>query len=273
MPKFELDPLEWLKGSKMEPFYDREETGFFHVTTRADQVERSKKIKSRDQLDSEDENAPRGLAGGPGDVVSFTFLLSRARVLWSAMRAMSRMMHGELSNSELMEEFFHWTGFPDNPMWKKFEDRSRHLRAMSRFVLAMNMNPEDVFDLDEMHTSRDWIRFVRDYQDHFNEMGSGDMYMVIRDCENYLEQAMGQEMPPGRPSTDLCTRTIGFFAKYNDFAKIQPDQISIVQVAVRKGSDIGRVNRECELRIRPKDLKLVCTRVEERGHVVLGRGK
>ncbi len=67
----------------------------------------------------------------------------------------------------------------------------------------------------------------------------------------------------------LCAVTMGFRAKFEEFRAIDTDQISILQVAVRKTARVYKVKAECELRIAPENVRLLTTRVEERGPVVV----
>jgi len=54
-------------------------------------------------------------------------------------------------------------------------------------------------------------------------------------------------------------------APFDTFVQVDPDEISITQAAVKSGASLETNYDECEIRIDPKDVKLIALRVEERG--------
>lgn len=268
---FTKSPRQFLANSKMLDFCIPSDCGLFHVTTQADILEKQRRLKSRDELLDEDVFTT-GLAGGPSNVVSTTISLSRALTLWGAMRSLSRCIHGTVPYSELLTEFFHWTGFPDSPMWSRFfaQDSVDVARIMDRFAGQIFSN--EVFDSfrftdkDLFRSQRAWIRFVQDESDALDQIAGYDVYINIQSGENFLANF---DIPPvpGKIDNDLCSPLIGFASTYRYFREVSPDQISVVQLAAKVTAKPAIVRRECELRFLPKDTRIVRRRVEERGMI------
>lgn len=277
MAGWTLDPWIFIATKPaLVPFYRKEDAGFFHVTTRASAVAKAKRLKSRAELDQETgggQTLVRGLGGGPSDVISVTFSLDRAKALWEGMRSLSRAVRGETSFSELYGDFFDWTGFPEDPIWKSWlddpersEDQLR--RLFDGLVRRLLLGHTSRGDLDEMKTARFWREEIRDLEPQINDLSPPDVYEAINGAEAFLDAAMEGAKNSKGQGPELCTRMFGFHAPFRSFVAIEPDEISIVQLSCKTNAKANYIVRECELRIPPKDLKIVMNRVEERGHLL-----
>ena len=268
-----LDPYPFL-SEKLRPFYEVSQAGFFHVTTRASMVEKSRRLKSRAELDQEfsNEESIRGLGGGPDSVVSFTFRLDRAMTLLTAIRSMARTLQGDMSRMDLLLEMLEWTGFPEDPIWSSWireadeEPRRRLFQGISnRFLLPHRPMGEE--DLENIGRKWFWTNLFADNEVEIDSMSDFDLYDAVRDFESFLDAFLGEAKGAHGQGPSLCTKTIGFMADFRAFRSIEPDQVSIVQVACQKHANVTIIARECELRIHPSNVKLVMNRVEERGSV------
>lgn len=268
---FTKSPKPFLRFSKIVDFCTPSDCGIFHVTTQGDVLDKQGRLKSRDEL-ALDEESTTGLAGGPSDVVSTTISLSRAMTLWGAMRSLSRCVHGDVTYSELLAEFFQWTGFPDSQMWSRFfaQDSVDLGKTMTR--LASNLFSNDTFDsfrmcdAESFVTQESWVRFVYDESRELDLVDGQDAYRNIQFGENYLA-SLNVPREHGKADNDVCSPIIGFASSYQEFARVSPDQISVVQLSANINSKPVIVARECEIRFAPKDTKIVRRRVEERGMI------
>jgi hypothetical protein len=267
MTLWTLDPWTYLEGTALEDHYDPASAGLFHVTTAAAVIERERVLRSRAQLDQAGTRH-RGLGGGKNRAVSFAFDLDRSRKLFRAMRAVRRAMMGQMTVPDLLGEVFAWTGFPND--WDWDWDDEEQQAGVNRELLA-------VLDLEEIEPAE--IQTLSDWQAVWkeNETRLARAFSSPRDAYRLVQEIEGAMLSPVEQmwrSDDLvaCTPLIGFVSTFEDFERIDVDQISIAQCEARVGAEpYDYVPDECELQFLPEDVRVVQTRVEERGPVVIAQ--
>ncbi|HNT34965.1 MAG TPA: hypothetical protein PKH07_08210 [bacterium] len=256
------------------------ELGFFHVTSHAARLQKSWQYRSRLELRSE---GIVGLSGGPQDApnkISFILELDRAKTLLHAIRTMSRACHDQISIRDLLSTMFDWLDFPDCSGWEFAmmnvfgldeescsmvdynEDTESFLKSLLNAILV-----DESLVSPELLTSSGWRNLLKglgkDWENQF--IYPINRYDAARAFETVLEKVLGDEYVGAGEIPGICVPIVGFVAPFEDFLRVQPDDICITQAAVKEGASIETNYGECEVRLFPKEVKLVAMRVEERG--------
>ena len=225
----ELEPMT-PEGAEPEEWFD----GFYHVTTNLPAVLSWGALKSRDQLG---ENVP-GLGGGfkneASDMVSLTHNLGKAHQIYNAMLFAAEVAHGLIPPSQILWDVMQWMDFPDD-----FLEESDLFGVLRWFLTKKQIRDLDWPDMGKL-------------LDQAQELQAPDeRYKFMIDVEDAIlkfEQEGNQEQPSNR---------VGFTAPFESFSKINPANIAILQIKVRKGADYEHVPQEMELRVDPDDIQLV----------------
>jgi hypothetical protein len=269
---FTLDPAPWIEVY-LDRLPDDEELGFFHVTTRAAMVRQAGALRSRAQLL---EQNIVGLGGGHRNVasglVSFVYVRSRAEWLRTTMQVAARACRNEISAVGVAKAVIDWTGFPDQDPWstaieyladldeeREGYDEAPLLDPQIKDVL-MAIGGESMVAAYERGEVAPWSRrglfqaidaFSAEIEQDFEEPQS--KYGLLTS----LELAIDSFLNPDHESLTECKPIAGFTGVFRHFRSIDPDDIAIVQVAVRDGARDDYVPEECELRFSPDDIALV----------------
>lgn len=273
-----LDPGPWIRPTVLEPHYEAlDRPGIFHVTTQIVTLERERMMRSRYDLRAQ---GIQGLGGRDDDsphLVSTVFDYDRAWMLWGAMRAVCRAVHGTMTTVDLLLAFLTWTDFPDS--WRSEDDLSRRALREEEWRLGQVAEVLDLQDdqgelralaVAQLEDTAAWMALVEENAAFLNaHFATGQQrYWLVQ----ALEQSILNNFPDAfydAESDGAIGRTlVGFVSPYELFARVQPDQISIVQLAAKKGAKVEFIPDELELRFQPEDLRIAKLRVEETGPIV-----
>lgn len=280
--RWHLSTLPW-KSEILLPFDMGEDHRFFHVTSHASSLEQAGAYRSRYQLRKQ---GLVGLGGSHRDapqMVSFVVELDSAQRILTAIRSMARTIHGQMAPSSLVQAMLEWLDFPDSESWKTAmgehfgftdfgetdynEETQEFLHELASVFFEINED-QDLENLLSGHGWRDLlVQQGPEMDKRLRGLGPERIYDSVRGFENLLVSSFGSTYQNGDFQPGTCLPVVGFVAPFDKFFKIQPDDVSITQAAVRDGAEIQTNEEECELRIHPDDLQLIALRVEERGPV------
>jgi hypothetical protein len=203
--------------------------GFYHVTTNLPAVLHWGALKSRKQL-----GTVPGLGGGAADEarnkVSLTYNYYKAQRIYDGLMFASNVIHNKVKASEIFDWMLREHGYDEIP-----DD--------SYMVLEKYKIPDSIL-LDEEHAG---LEAALDA----GIRGGKRKYEFLADMEDAMRDA-------GRASDDpsLLQNIVGFTADPATFAAINPANIAILKMQVRKGAPFEHVSTELELRFAPDDVRL-----------------
>lgn len=284
MTAFTLDPWPWVEPSVLVDSFDSiAQPGIFHVTTQVDILEKTRMMRSRAQL------RHLGIEGLGGDerqsphLVSTVYDLDQAKMLWGAMRTVCRAVQGLISTTDMLKAAIQWMEFPDawlqDDIYIDYDDEE-YAEAMERqaiqqvaYELSLDVHEDgpDSVDVEPLMSTEGWLNFLDTHAEELNRhYGDGRARYYLLQA---LEQVILREFPDAfrDHEADLIVgcKLVGFVAPFDKFARVQPDQISIVQLSVRVGATVEYIPDESELRFHPNDLRIEKLRLEETGPLVL----
>lgn len=272
--EYTLDPFNWVAGTVLEDYASGPDRGFFHVTTRVDEVERTGRLLGRRAL-----KGIVALGGGhqneAPDYISFTMSLDRAQWLHKAIVGALRAARGEIGFADTLLAVLEWTDFPGAQGWgMMFEDLWQEgeeegvsglgdkLKGLAE-VMELDLTGIDPVELGDSST---WDLLIEDQRAELEHDATGKhAYDTIVAVEQFLtEEFYVSDYWDG----GACASLIGFTARWDQFKKGDPEQVSIVQAAVLRGGwPEELVPLECEIRIHQEDVALVRTHVEDVGAI------
>jgi GNAT superfamily N-acetyltransferase len=211
-------------------------SGFWHVTTNLPAVLSSGELRSRSQL-----GGAVGLGGGGADAapdkVSVTHDRQKADSLASAMRFAADVANGLAKPSLILSEFMDMHGAMDDI--SRYSTPNLYGTLLSHGVPRKMLGDEPAAGLEA------WLDAnVQGGQARYEFMQAVDE-ALLQDAEQL--NAHGAE--PGAYS--------GFTMPYEAFSAINPKNIGIVQVMVRRDAAPEHVPGEAELRFDPNDVMLL----------------
>jgi len=255
------DPWPWIDGTVLEDVYDpeREDLGFYHVTTRYSAVARSGKLMARADLTD-----IIGLGSGPSDTVSFVANYDMAETLAGRIQWVARVAQGQIEADEIVKTVFDWLDWPNGVTYQdRFEhafqgedagyseEKTRlqeHLRELADMA---SLTPADGDDLTRADV---WQQLIRDQLRGVKVRGSTG-YSMVQEIEKTVElRFLDWDV---RSEADVCLPVVGFTASYNAFRRIDPEEVGIVQAQVRTNAHVELFPSECELRVKPKDIEVI----------------
>jgi hypothetical protein len=274
---FILDPRPWTDGTVLE---GHDADGFFHVTTNRHRVFEDGRLRSRQDVGAV------GLGGGHidrGHHVSFVTNWSRAMWLYESMRRLREELEPAGTAVGVLKLALEWSGFPDDFAWQNLHDRlesdaemgwtttEKSLKRIFFYVVGGDEGDLDhAFDeLPLLETSREWLQAIDANADAINDAypSPAARYSLVQLFEGYARTFLPDDSRTDEPNT--CVPTVGFTAPFERFMKIDPKQMSITQVAVRRGAHpADLIPEECELRFKPEDVQLVAVDCQDRANVV-----
>lgn len=224
-----------------------------------------------------------GLSGGAKDApdkISFVLEIDRAKTLLHAIRTMSRCCHDQVSIRDLLSTMLDWLDFPDSFGWDSAmmdvfgmdedsgsfvyygEETEDFLKSLLNTILV-----DESLVSEELLRKAGWNALLKglgkDWEDQFNY--PINRYEAVQAFETVLERILGNHYAGAGEIPGVCTPIVGFVAPFEDFLRIQPDDICITQASVKEGASFETNCGECEIRLLPDDVKLIALRVEERG--------
>jgi len=239
---FTIDPLPWVEGTVLEDFVLDSDAGFFHVTANAQQVRATGELFSRREL------KVSTLGGGGGDqapnMVSFHLNLNRAE--W--MAGLLRMVADQrLPFRKKVRAYLELCEYPDNAAWGipgdlDIEEDEEELRQILAPMAAA--------------TGTDDIEVLLDPSALAEHLGEPPSAEEAYEMLAAIDQAF-IELSMQNGGEDICRPYLGLTAPWGQFKRIRPEDIGIVQAAIRAkvASDMNAT--ECELRFLPRDIVLV----------------
>lgn len=171
------------------------------------------------------------------------------------------MVYDQISYAELLLDFLGWTGFPQSPTWQRtFSSLSeeRLQRLFRRVAEALAIPAHWYEQPEDLMRRQTWVDLISEASDSFSETPRS-MYANIQDAENQLQSVGIRSADPSVPD-EVCEPIVMFMAKFNDFARIDPEEVQVFQLAARKTASPTKIARECELRFFPEDLRIVSER-------------
>lgn len=255
IPKgYTKSPWKWVRGTPLAPYYNPETAGFYHVTTRVSDVLRDGSLKSRGELEG-----IVGLGGGPDNLVSFTFDLRRAQKLYYAIHSVAQWVNGSIFGKELILRMLRWNRVAMPYEGKGyFEDEhltEEYLRdTIGNILFYLDWSHEEIttllktgkyndIQLNNLLQGYDWNEVLKEYQYHYEN--SEEVWHALISIESTL-------LKPGQ-----CVDTVNFMGELSEVENWQPQEIGIVQCAVRNNADVDYFATECELRFLPQDILLL----------------
>jgi len=229
-PKFQKDVKDF-NLEEQEEFL----TGFFHVTTNLPAVLHWGALKSRNQLGC----AVPGLGGGGINeapyAISVTYDINKAYNLYDMLKFAAEVAQGQIKASAIFDIVSDHYGNPDvledSPVRYVFRDfgvsrrviKDEYLEGIEQELDRRIIEPEQKYD------------FMQSLDDAFGK-----------------EEAKMQEN-----ATDFSpSRRVGFTVPFETFSQINPVNIAILKIEVRKGAEPEHVFQELELRFDPDDCRL-----------------
>ena len=265
-PTFSLDPYEWVAGTVLEDYCDEDDAGFFHVTTRGAKVFEEGRLRSRSDV------GVIGLGGGridPGKHVSVVINYSRACWLYDAIKNLSRTCKRGTA-VDVVKLVLDWTGFPHNNWSLAFDDDPEEGATwpvdLLEFIYEIgmtNVGGEGDYGRHDLTTRKGWDALLAEEGAEVNKKWNtpGKRYKLAQFMEDRLESTFYHE---DWWDGGICVPLVGFTAAPAEFLRIDPDDVTIVQVALRE--TVGLVEdipRECELRLPPANIQIVAVGCED----------
>jgi len=192
----------------------------WHVTTAKDKV-LAEGLKSRRQTGSV------GLGGGinnemPGKV-SVTFDEAHANQIASRMRLAVDAAQDKVTPQHVLDQMISDVGISDDTPYE---------------VADALGAPEEVHE--------DWEKFNEWFNENYKQEDAYELVQKLDDAAAHI-YADAEATTPFR---------VGFTASKEQMAKIDPEQIEIMEVEARKGAKAHHVGAEAELRFDPADLRI-----------------
>ena len=211
--------------------------GFYHVTTNLEGVMKWGALKSRKQL-----GGTEGLGGGmkneaPGKI-SLTYNLNKAWQLYDTIKFAISAAQNQVSASHIYDYLMSQYGLPEINLYPQ----SNAMRIMSKYLPKRILEDESMEGLEatldrKIKNGKQKYEFLQEFDDALG-----------RD-ESEIETG-GEYMTPNR---------VGFTAPYETFSKINPNNVAILQLEVRRNAVPEHVQAELELRFDPDDVRLAPT--------------
>lgn len=243
-------PWEWVRGTPIANFYNKETSGFFHVTTNVSEVMK-KGLKPRKDLGDIE-----GLGGGPDDVISFTIRKDRAIWIWLVLTAIAEWAEDNISNSEILNRLFVLFNIKGSKYGRNIfeyfntKQTTYYKQSLVRQLLhPFNFTYRDECDwLDILGVDSEFTQW-EEITSMYHEVTKQDTFEAILRLDELVSVALHNER--------ACVTHVGLFAKYSNIIRWKADQIAILQAVVRRSANIIPIYKECELRVKPEDIRLI----------------
>lgn len=216
--------------------------GFYHVTTNLDGVMRWGQLKSRQQLGGTVPGLGGGFKDEASDKVSLTYNYGKAVQIFEALSYAAQIAHGNVLPSA---------------------------------ILAAVQEQHGVYEVDNQSAAfgvfRDFGVPKKILRDEYMEGLEAALDKVVRmpkdkyDFMQRLDDAFGRDAEATDSSGEFqAPNRVGFTVPFETFAQIDPQNIAILRMQVRKGAVPEHVNQEMELRFDPDDVRLPMNPVVKR---------
>lgn len=214
------------EGTEEEEYID----GFYHVTTNLPAVLQWGALKSRKQLGG---NVP-GLGGGDAneawDKISLTHSLDKANTIFHGLIYAAKICSNQLTTSDIFNSTLSEYNFPEDALME-----SDVKDFLENWMTAEEMG-EDGENIDQLLDQR--IKTPKEKYDFLTRLEA----ILNTQMENYDMSFTG---PP-----------VGLTVPFETFCQLNPKNIAILKMQVRKGAPYQHVPQELELRLNPDDVRL-----------------
>lgn len=233
-------------GYNRKPDIGKEEThedylpqNIYHVTSNLAKVIASGRLKSRSEL------GVSGLGGGPKNesprTISATYDYNRALSIYHEFKYVLSIVRGAVKPSQI------WSSFESNNHQHEFfngddgyDDMQEGGQAVWDLLLQYGVSQQTLESGDDPGPELDThVKHPK------------DIYEFYQECENVFLD-MGQDHDQASPMN-----VIGFTADYATMKRIDPNQLAILQLAIKKGANFEHVANELEIRVAPEDVAIV----------------
>lgn len=210
----------------------------YHVTTNLRGVKISQGLKSRLELG----NSSVGLGGGPTNMapnaVSLTYNYGRAVEIYNGLKFVSKIVRNQISASEIYHHI------ADNGNFNDLYDED-DLTNLDELLVQYGVPKKMIFDGE--------VEQINSVLDKKIKTPKAKYDFLQR-----LEKAFLQDNPPEDNAEHMqFDQVIGFTAPFEKIQSLDPANIAILQVLVRKGANLSHYAQEAELRANSKDLVVV----------------
>lgn len=172
-------------------------------------------------LKSRRQTGLKGLGGGVGDQspdkVSVTFSYAQASAIAERLETAALCATNQISLSDVIDQF-------------SVSDDSPYFVAQSLQAPSQTWEDWDAFD--------EWV----------NQEYAGQAYRLLQDLDDNARDTETEWQYGQR---------VGLTSEESEMAKINPDQIAILDVAIRLNADVEHIADEAEIRVHPEDVWVI----------------
>lgn len=228
------------KGASFVPDDERfegwEPDNIYHVTTNLRGVIGSGRLKSRNELGGQ-----VGLGGGwkneAPNAISATYNYSRALSIYHEFKYVLEIIAGKVRPSQIWDNFA--SDNSHHPFFDDFELTMDESRAVFDLLRQWGIPKKNIMDGD--------MDAVMDKK----IVGPENIYRFFQELETIFHDA-GGDYDNATPQN-----VIGFTGDFDAMRRIDPRQLAILQLAVKKDAKVSHEPIELELRINPEDVAVV----------------
>lgn len=206
----------------------------YHVTTNLAGVIASQRLKSRKEL-----GGNVGLGGGVMNeaphLISATYDYSRAVKIYDDIKLVTQIVRGQVPAHTIFNSFsFDW------------EDDSELNDVLSNWLPGKTIKAYLDGEITDDQMGQELDRVIT---------GGENCYLFMQQLEQAVSGREEQELEYSWEAYQ--SQTTGFTGSYKDMLKIDPAQLAILQLAVKKNAKTQHVPMEAELRFRPEDVRVI----------------
>jgi hypothetical protein len=225
--------------------------GLFHVTTNLPAVLADGRLRSRREL--QDAGVESAGLGGAGDwdagAVSVGVLRDGALRVLKAVQLMADAVHGRIDGARAltaMNEVLEPTMRVANHYAKLRQssaEREQYLKLVSGTQTTAEL-------IEEQHKAAQAVRKAKP---------GVDLYEALRNYESIAgyRYQLGDADNNWNMDIGACAQPVTFVEPAHKFARVNPDNIGLLQLAARKTAEPEAISNECELQFKPEDLVIV----------------
>lgn len=252
---FTTSPLPFVRDEvlslRLDPDgYGRAEAGagLFHVTTNLSAVLAEGRLRSRRDLQQAGVLSA-GLGGGyadeAADKVSVAVTRDGGLRVLKAVQLMADAVHGRIDSQSALEA-----------MDDVLRPSTAIINDAREWMEDTPDDPDAPSALAAYAYEREWgVRL----QDVLAAKPGLDLYDALRNYENHAMDTLMEWVSESYIELDdtMCALPVGFTESASKFARVNPDNIGLLQLAARSTARPESVPGECELRFDPSDLVII----------------
>lgn len=223
------------KGSSfVEDEYEPDQ--LYHVTPALDKIKQTLVLKSRAQLGHRTAGLGGGGQGLAPNKISLTYNFSRARELYDQFQFVAAIVNNRILASQI------WRSV--SSLSEDYYDEET-ISNVDQVLLDYKVPKQLIMNGEEQKIAAILDRRIKTGKAKY------EFFQV-------LEKAVLEDNQPEDHSEYVYTTSvIGFTEPFEQMAKLNPNQIAIIQVVVRKNAPVEHVSEEMELRVNPRDIHII----------------